>query len=224
MNEVRQVYERLIDAFGPQGWWPSDTSFETAVGAILTQGTAWTNAERAIDALRTAGVLTPEAVSAMAVSVLTELVRTAGFQVRKARTIRALAAASGGTEKGWAAFLALDEASLRKKLLAITGIGPETADAILLYAAERPTFVVDAYTTRLAVRHGLVQERARYEEVQRAFASSLPADAALLGEYHALIVRLGKEHCRRKPRCDGCPLEQMLSKDRRSGASRTSAR
>ncbi len=210
VNEFRRAYNLMLRAFGPQGWWPSETTFETALGAVLTQGTAWTNAERAVDILRGHDALTPEAISRMEGNELARLVRPAGFHTRKARTIKDLVSAVGGSGMGWRALLALDESSLRERLLSIHGVGPETADAIILYCAGLPVFVVDAYTRRFAVRHGLVREDARYEDIQRAFGSHLPADPDLLGEYHALIVELGKMYCGPVARCENCPLKALF--------------
>lgn len=209
-NRVEAAYASLLEAFGPQGWWPSDTSFETALGAILTQGTAWSNAERAIANLRAARVLTAEAMGVLDSSALESMVRPAGFYRRKTETIRGLTRMIGGTSDGWKTFLTRDTDEMRARLLALRGVGPETADAIILYAAERPVFVVDTYTRRFCARHSLSGEGASYDDVRRLFESSLPRRQPLYAEFHALLVRLGKDFCRRGPLCENCPLRRDL--------------
>jgi len=208
---IRGIYERLYERFGPQHWWPGDGRFEIIVGAILTQNTSWRNVERAIERLRHAEALSPQAMAAMPIERLAELIRPAGYYNLKARRLMALVdwlmdrfdGDLSGPE-------AMSTAALRQELLGIRGIGPETADSILLYAFDRPVFVVDAYTARVAVRHGLIDaDGADYAGLQAVFADALPADAALFNEYHALLVRLGKEYCKRRPRCGGCPLEDL---------------
>ena len=201
-----EVYRRLLRAYGPQGWWPAETPFEVMVGAVLTQATAWRNVERAIARLKAAGVLSHQGIAALPPKELEELVRPSGFFRQKARRLRALVKLvldHGDVE----ALLSLPPEELREKLLSVPGIGPETADSILLYAAGHPAFVVDAYTKRILHRLGLLpEEAAPYAEVQRMFQENLPQDPQLYGEYHALLVRHAKEHCRTRPRCDGCPL------------------
>lgn len=211
-NRVHEAYETLLRVFGRQNWWPSDGTFETAVGAVLTQGTAWTNARLAVANLRAVGALTPEGLSALSASEIESQIRPAGFQRRKAATLLALSAAAGGTSPGWDALLATDAGEARERLLGLSGIGPETADAILNYAACRPVFVVDEYTRRFATRHGLAEDGATYAELQLIFESSLPDDAELLSECHALIVQLGKTFCKTRPQCDICPLRGDLVK------------
>jgi endonuclease-3 related protein len=204
------IFRRLFDAFGPQGWWPAATPFEVAVGAILTQNTAWGNVERAIANLREAGALEARAMLALPPERLAALIRPAGyFRVKAVRLrsfLRWLAARHGGS------LAPLERGALaghRRELLAVHGVGPETADAILLYAAGRPVFVVDAYTRRVFSRHGLAPPGAGYAELQALFAARLPRRPRLFNEYHALIVRLGKEFCRpREPRCGACPLRR----------------
>jgi endonuclease-3 related protein len=205
---LRALYERLLKAFGPQGWWPGEGPFEIMVGAVLTQGTAWTNAARAIERLREAGVLAPEAMERTATTELSGLVRPAGFHRRKTRTLAALAADIARRDGGLRGYLNSPRDALRRRLLAIEGIGPETADAMMAYAARLPVFVVDAYTRRVAGRHGILAGTESYDDVQSLFERSLPRDARLMAELHALIVRVAKEHCTRtEPRCGGCPLE-----------------
>jgi len=209
---VQEVYQRLYDAFGPQHWWPGDTAFEIMVGAVLTQNTNWKNVERAIANLRQADLLEPKALYATPLEELEELIRPAGYYRIKARRLRNLLELvvkryGGSLEKMFAA----DPAALREQLLAVRGIGPETADSILLYAGGIPIFVIDAYTYRIFARHGWVEQDADYHRLQEYFHSQLPDDATMFNEYHALLVRLGKHYChKRRPRCPGCPLEELL--------------
>ncbi|MFZ5774116.1 MAG: endonuclease III domain-containing protein [Thermodesulfobacteriota bacterium] len=206
-NRIRDIYQALFDRFGPQHWWPGDTPFEVMVGAVLTQNTSWRNVSTAIDALRQRGLLSFEAMEAMPVEVLAELIRSSGYYNQKAKRLLGLLAAIRRESGDLDSFLALPLSDLREKLLAISGIGPETADSIILYAAGQPAFVVDAYTHRVLSRHGLVPEETTYHEIQDLFLSQLPLDASLFNEYHALLVRVGKEYCRKAaPLCDDCPL------------------
>lgn len=202
------IYRVLYAAFGPQGWWPGETPFEVMTGAILTQSTNWRNVEKAIANLRAARLLAPAAMRRASPERLAGLIRPAGYHRVKAGRLRHfldhLAARHGGSV---VRMLRAPAAALREELLAVKGIGPETADSILLYAAGRPAFVVDAYTRRIFSRHGMVGPAVAYEKLQQLFTRSLPADPRLFNEYHALLVRLGKEHCRsRSPRCADCPL------------------
>ena len=217
-----QVYDRLFAAYGPQGWWPGGHDpFEVIVGAILTQNTAWANVERALAALRTAGALSPERMSALGEPELAELVRPSGTFRVKARRLRAfldmLHARFGGD---LAALLALPADATRVTLLAVPGIGPETADAIALYAAGKPAFVIDAYTRRIVDRLGLAPEERSYGGYRSLFTSALAAEAALYSEYHALLVEHGKRRCTRNaPRCGGCPLADGCVYARSSAAA-----
>ncbi len=208
---LRAVFDALLARFGPQRWWPARGRFEMMAGAILTQNTAWTHVERAIANLRRAGVLTPRAMHRAPVRRLAGWIRPAGYFNVKARRLRALTgwlmAAWGGDLRR---MLREEPAALRSRLLAVHGVGPETADSILLYAAGRPFFVVDAYTRRLLHRHGWLAGRPSYDEVARVFTRRLPRDAALYNEFHALIVALGKHYCRARPRCEECPLRPFL--------------
>lgn len=204
-----EVYARLLAAYGPQGWWPGgDDPFEVIAGAILTQNTAWTNVERALANLRAADALSVRAMRELPPGELAALIRPSGTHGVKAARLRAFIAmldAECGGEL--AALLALPAGELRARLLATHGIGPETADAIALYAAGQPRFVVDAYARRIADRVGLVAAAPGYDGYAAMFAAGLPRDAALWGEYHALLVEHGKRRCtKRAPRCDGCPL------------------
>jgi len=212
MSNLLKAYERLLAAFGPQHWWPGESPFEIMVGAVLVQNTAWRNVERAIENLRDAGLMEPRAMVAISTDELAELIRPAGYYQVKARRLRnllqfLLEEYDGSLE----AMFDTDLATLRERLLAIHGIGPETADAILLYAGGLPTFVVDTYTHRVLARHGWVGYEADYHEIKDFFESALPADAKLYNEYHALMVRAGKEYCRKTaPKCDTCPLAELL--------------
>ncbi len=205
---LQELYERLYEAFGPQGWWPGDTPFEVAVGAILTQNTNWGNVARAIAALKDQGLLEPQALHEMPEAELARIIRPAGYYNVKARRLKNfLNFLADQYENSMARLAAADLAVLRPALLRIKGIGPETADSILLYALAKPTFVVDAYTFRILSRHDLIPQSCSYEELQSLFMEHLPAQVSLYQEYHALLVRLGKESCRPQPRCPACPVE-----------------
>jgi endonuclease-3 related protein len=212
MSTLLTAYERLHSAFGAQHWWPGDSPFEIMVGAVLVQNTAWRNVERAIANLRDAGVMDPRAMFELPVEELAELIRPAGYYQVKARRLRNLLTFIVGQYNGsLEAMFSTSVDSLREQLLSIHGIGPETADAILLYAGGLATFVVDAYTHRIMARHGWIGYEAGYHEIKEHFESALPADAALYNEYHALLVRAGKEFCKRSvAKCENCPLAELL--------------
>ncbi len=202
------VYDALYSAHGPQNWWPADSAFAVMVGAVLTQNTAWLNVERALLRLSERIPLTAEAILGLDEDVLAEAIRPAGYFNVKARRLRAFCAAyveQGGLE-GWSG---LDTTALRHRLLAINGVGPETADDMLLYAFERPVFVVDAYTRRLFSRLGHLTGDEGYETIRQAFERALGPATPLFNEYHALIVRHGKETCRARPRCAECCLAAL---------------
>lgn len=208
----RAVYARLLATLGPQHWWPADSPFEVMVGAVLTQNTAWGNVERAIDALKAADALSCRAILALPAHELAALIRPAGYFNLKARRLKALCdflARQGVAEHPAELARLAPLTRLRALLLEVHGVGEETADSILLYALGLPSFVVDAYTRRIFGRLGLVPERAAYREVQRLFQANLPAEVALFNEYHALIVLLGKDVCRPRPRCARCPLQAV---------------
>jgi len=208
------VYQRLFDALGPQQWWPGESPFEVMVGAVLVQNTSWKNVERAIDNLRRAELLEPHALYAVPVEELEELIRPAGYYRVKARRLHSLleffvTRYDGSLED----MVQMPAEQLRHELLAVHGIGPETADSILLYACELPVFVVDAYTHRIVTRHGWLDFDADYDTIQDYFQTGLPSDAVLMNEYHALLVRVGNRYCRKtNPKCDECPLRDMLPK------------
>jgi len=211
-EKIRAFYGAMLAAYGPQGWWPARTPFETIVGAILTQNTNWKNVERAVANLDREGLLAPEALDAADAARLGQVIRPAGyFRVKAKRLknfVRMLAEDFGGDLD---ALFALPTAALRETVLFVTGIGPETADSIVLYAAGRPVFVVDAYTARIFFRHGLIEAETTYEEIQDLAQSALAEDAKVFGEYHALLVAVGKRHCKKQaPLCEGCPLREFL--------------
>ena len=207
---LTEIYELLYEAFGPQHWWPGETPFEVITGAILTQNTSWTNVEKAIANLKSAGCLDAEALYRIELSRLAELIRPAGYYNIKAKRLKNFLEWLFDSYGGNLANLeTVATGRLREELLAIKGVGRETADSILLYALGRPVFVVDAYTARIAVRHGLIEPDADYEQLRELFESNLPQDTQLFNEYHALLVRAGKEFCKPKARCPGCPLEKL---------------
>ncbi|GAB4342487.1 MAG: endonuclease [Desulfobulbaceae bacterium] len=205
------LYEKMYRAFGPQHWWPGETQFEVMMGAVLTQNTNWGNVEKAIDNLRRAGFLSVERLAELEVDLLAEYIRPAGYFNVKAARLRNLLDLIIREYEGSLEKMGEEETGvLRQKLLAVKGVGQETADSILLYAFERPVFVVDAYTYRVLLRHDLIPEDFGYNDIQDLFMESLEPDVRLFNEYHALLVRVGKEFCRKSsPRCGGCPLEGM---------------
>ncbi len=208
---LHQLYEQLYEHFGPQQWWPGESPFEVMVGAVLTQNTSWKNVARAIENLRQAELLDPLSLYELDVEELAELIRPAGYFRLKARRLRNLLSLIVERYDGSLdAMFAVDLPTLREQLLSVNGIGPETADSILLYAAEKPTFVVDTYTHRVLSRHGLIEPEADYHRIQQFFHDELPTDVPLYNEFHALLVRVGNAHCRRTPKCEGCPLAHML--------------
>lgn len=210
---LREIYTRLNQHYGPTDWWPGDTPFEVAVGAVLTQNTAWTNVERAIANLKRARLLSPRKILTCEDGLLEEALRPSGYFRVKARRVRSFCRYLVDRYRGSMARMAarpLDE--LRPELLAVDGIGPETADDILLYACGKPVFVVDAYTRRILSRHGLCTPGIPYESLRALFEKHLEADLHLFQEYHGLIVFTGKDFCRRTPKCDRCPLAPLLKK------------
>ena len=209
-NTLAEIYDKLYGHFGPQHWWPGDTPFEIAVGAILTQNTNWSNVEKAIINLKKAKKLNSKALHAISREELASLIRPAGyFNIKAGRLKHFIDFLAGHYNGSMKKMRAEDTMSLRERLLNVKGIGPETADSILLYALEKPVFVIDAYTKRILSRHKLVSEKAAYHDLQDIFHENLLQDLKLFNEYHALIVMLGKEFCRPKPKCDGCPLQSL---------------
>jgi endonuclease III related protein len=209
-GRLLDIYDRLYTAYGPQHWWPGDSAFEVIAGAILTQSAAWTNVEQALGNLKAAGALSPEGVDDLAEADLARLIRPSGYHNAKARKLKAFVRLLD-VRYGYdlERMLAAPTEELREALLETHGIGPETADSILLYAAGRPAFVVDAYTRRTFSRLGFGPETDAYDGWQRLFFESLPAQAPLFNEYHALIVRHGKAACRKRPVCGECPLASI---------------
>lgn len=215
VHVLQQFHDALAEAYGPRGWWPGDSPTEVAIGAVLTQNTAWRNVERAIAALKAADCLHFGRIAGLSEEALGALIRPAGTYRVKARRLAALAAWVAGRGGTIEAALAGETGAVRASLLEVSGVGPETADAILLYAGGHAVFVVDAYARRVLVRHGLLRGGERYGEVQAAFERALPRDARLFNEYHALLVEVGKRHCRARARCAGCPLERWPHDERR---------
>ncbi|NPV06129.1 MAG: endonuclease III domain-containing protein [Syntrophaceae bacterium] len=212
------IYRALDRFFGPLHWWPGDTPFEVAVGAILTQNTNWANVEKAIGRIKAIGAMSPFSLYGLDPADLEELIRPSGYYRVKARRLRAFLEVLCGSFGGdLDAMLSGDLAEARRRLLAISGIGEETADSILLYAGGRPVFVVDAYTRRILERHGILKGRHSYGEIQRLFMQELPPDAGLYNQYHALIVEAGKRFCRREPLCGRCPLNGISERFGRAG-------
>jgi len=209
-QQLHEIYQRLLDAFGPQHWWPGETQFEIIVGAILTQNTSWTNVEKAIANLKTAGLLEPDKLHALDAAELEQLIRPAGyFRLKTKRLRNFLQWLVDNYQGNLETLAAIDTRRLREELLSISGIGPETADSILLYAFNHPVFVVDAYTARVAVRHALIEPDIDYEQLQYLFESNLEPDVALFNEFHALLVCVGKDFCKPKPKCQQCPLNPL---------------
>lgn len=211
-----EYYNTLFTYFGPQRWWPSKTPFEVIVGAILTQNTSWTNVEKAIANLRGASLLSPAAIEKVSLKKLERLVRPSGYFRQKAKKLKAfchfLRAEYRGSPKK---MFATPTILLRQKLLGVFGVGPETADSILLYAGGHAVFVVDAYTKRLLARHGWADEHAKYEDIRWTFERQFPGDAQRFSEFHALIVNTGKKFCRRsEPLCSACPLGRYREEGR----------
>jgi endonuclease III related protein len=209
-EQLKEIYDLLFERFGPQDWWPGDTPFEVIVGAILTQNTNWANVEKAITNIKNAGALSPDKLHRVDIKKLAELIRPAGYFNIKAKRLKNFLDwffenFSGKVEN----FENVRTPELREQLLSVKGIGPETADSILLYALNRPVFVVDAYTARICARHQLISEDADYHQIQEMFESNLACDIQLFNEYHALIVHLGKDFCKPTPKCEECPLNGL---------------
>ncbi len=208
---IRRFFRTLFSHYGPQHWWPGETTLEIVVGAILTQNTAWTNVEKAIARLKQAGALTVEAMEALPEPELAELIRPSVCYNQKAKKLKAFLAYLRARHCGSLdRMFRLPTARLRAELLEIPGIGEETADSILLYGGNHAIFVVDAYTRRIFGRHRLVNGAASYQDLQRLVHRAIAPDAAIYNEFHALLVEVGKRHCLRSAaRCAGCPLERF---------------
>ncbi len=210
---LMEIFQRLYKTYGPRHWWPGETPFEVMVGAILTQNTSWGNVEKAIQNLKAKKVLHVRGIHQLKKSQLASLIRSSGYFRIKADRLKTfvnflIEDYDGELKK----MMREGVETLRQKLLHLRGIGPETADSILLYGLKKPIFVVDAYTKRILSRHGILSEKATYEEVQRLFMDHLPHDERLFNEYHALLVHLGKTLCKKIPRCDRCPIKGIERK------------
>ncbi len=206
-NILLAIYHRLYKRYGPQHWWPGETPFEVMVGAILTQSAAWQNVEKAIDNLKAVDALSPMALRQLPIEEIARLIHPCGYFNTKAVKLKALVDwLSEICDDNLEKLFTTETGDLRKQLLAVHGIGPETADSILLYAANKPVFVIDAYTRRILTRLGLAPQKDTYDDYQQLFMQALPHDTQLFNEYHALLVRLGKTVCRRQPLCQKCCL------------------
>ncbi len=216
MKDIARFYELLFETFGDLNWWPAETVFEVMVGAILTQNTNWNNVEKAIKNLGEAGLLEPEAMFRADLAEIARHIKPSGYFNQKAIKLKRLvgwleSSVGGDLDK----LKDRPTESLRKELLSIKGIGAETADDILLYALERPVFVIDAYTYRIAVRHGWVPPETTYDELASLFIDNLPEDVGLFKNYHAAIVEIGKTYCKkRNPLCENCPGKKLLENGR----------
>jgi len=209
-DTLKQIYQLLFECFGPQHWWPGQSQFEIIVGAILTQNTNWGNVEKAIANLKDDGNLSPQKILDLDTEQLAQLIRPAGYYNIKAKRLKNFIHWFFDNYQGKLSKMEnVSTAQLREELLSVSGIGAETADSILLYALERGVFVVDAYTARVAVRHQLIEPEADYDGLQYLFSSNLEEDVQFFNEYHALLVRVGKEFCRPKARCENCPLNEL---------------
>ena len=218
-EQLKEIYDLLYKRFGPQDWWPGDTPFEVIVGAILTQNTNWTNVEKAITNIKNAGVLAPDKLHHLDITKLAQLIRPAGYFNIKAKRLKNFLDWFFDNYSGQLKNLEnIPTAELRQQLLSVKGIGPETADSILLYALNRLVFVVDAYTARICSHHHLIDEGAdlsvvsssnHYHQIQETLESNLASDIQLFNEYHALLVHLGKDFCKPKPKCEECPLNHL---------------
>ena len=214
---LMEAYRRLHERYGPQHWWPAETPLEVVLGAILTQAVAWTGVEKALANLRGAGLVSVRGLRACPEERLADLLRPSGYFNAKARKLKAFIDHLWDRYDGdLAALLSGDTGELRDELLSIHGIGDETADDILLYAANRPSFVIDSYTRRILGRMGLAPDRDRYGDYQRVFHEALPPDTALFNEYHALLDRHAKETCKKAPLCHGCCLRDLCAMGRAS--------
>ncbi|MDD5129748.1 MAG: endonuclease III domain-containing protein [Candidatus Omnitrophica bacterium] len=207
-RRLGNIFKRLYAVFGPQYWWPADSVFEVIVGAILTQNTSWSNVEKAILSLKAKKLLDASRLYKLPQGKLAGLIKSAGCYNVKAARIKNFLKFFFDYYAGKVKLISKQELkSLRAQLLSVKGIGPETADSILLYAFKKPVFVVDTYTKRILSRHGLVDAKAGYAQLQDIFMRNLSKNAGMFGEYHALLVKLGKDYCRKQnPKCEVCPL------------------
>jgi endonuclease-3 related protein len=211
-NTLMKIYRILYQAYGPRDWWPGETSFEVMVGAILTQNTSWRNVEKAIHKMKEEGILNPKRIHHLKKSELAPLIKSSGYYRIKADRLKSFVDFLFEEYNGNIKRMSKERlGELREKLLEVNGIGPETADSILLYGLKKPIFVVDAYTKRILSRHGVISEEASYGEVQKLFMDHLPLDEKLFNEYHALLVYLGKTVCKKVSKCELCPLRKAVN-------------
>ena len=211
-DKLNQIYLLLLKAYGPQNWWPAESPLEVMVGAILTQNTNWQGVEKAIANLKKHGLLSLDKLHHRSTEEIAEFIKPAGyFNLKASRLKNLIVMVAEVFGADLEAMGQMDTGQLRQELLSVNGVGPETADSILLYAFHRPIFVVDTYTYRVTSRHGLIEEEVNYQTLQDLFMEHLPLDVGMFNEYHALLVRVGKLHCKRKARCQGCPLEPLLA-------------
>jgi endonuclease-3 related protein len=210
-NNYLGAYQLLYAHFGPQGWWPGDTPFEVMVGAVLTQNTSWSNVKKAIDNLKEAELLNYHFLSQLSAEEIAQFIRPSGYYNLKAGRLKNLLDMIAETYEGELDFFLEDNmTTARENLLGVKGVGPETADSILLYACGHPAFVIDMYTHRAFSRHNMVEEETDYETMQAVFMDHLPADVELYNEFHALIVRVAVTYCKKtNPKCDACPLRGL---------------
>lgn len=215
-HTLESVYKKLYASFGPQHWWPAQTRFEVMVGAILTQNTNWLNVEKAIGNIKKDNLLDPHRLYRIPRRKLASLIRPSGYYNIKVLRLREFLKFLIGSYGASLKEMSLaDTLTLRGQLLGVKGIGPETADSMLLYALDKPVFVVDAYTKRILARHSFIKEDASYDAIQNLFMKRLKNEVKLFNEYHALLVRLGKEFClKNKPKCGVCPLSYVKNKSR----------
>lgn len=210
IEKIHSVYQILLDNYGKQNWWPAETKFEVVLGAILTQNTAWTNVERAIKKLKETALLDPEMLNKTKSEIIENLIKPSGFFRQKTKKIKNFLRFFINYDFSFEKLS--KEKNLREKLLKINGIGPETADSILLYALELPYFVIDSYTKRLSFRLGIINNnQIKYEDLQSIFESTLPKDVEIYKEYHALIVEHSKKHCKKTPVCLDCPISSLCN-------------
>ncbi|MCJ7686155.1 MAG: endonuclease III domain-containing protein [Desulfobacteraceae bacterium] len=213
-QRLMEMFDLLLAHFGPQNWWPAKTELEVMIGAILTQNTNWTNVEKAISNLKNKDLVSLDSLVSLSVEDLAKVIQPAGYYNIKAKRLKNLINFIFDQYDGDLAGLLQEETDrLREGLLSVNGVGPETADSIILYAAKRPLFVVDAYTHRILNRHAMVGEDVTYYDLQGLFMDHLLEDAPLFNEFHALIVLAGKNYCRKNPRCEDCPLNQWGLQD-----------
>lgn len=207
-QKLDEMFNLMFNHFGPQNWWPAESELEMMVGAVLTQNTAWKNVDRAIDNLKKENLFSIDRLISLSLPELAEKIRPAGyFNIKAGRLMNMIHFIVERYNGDIVSLLSEETMELRKGLLSVKGIGPETADSIVLYAAQRPVFVIDTYTHRILTRHGFVDEQSNYYDLQELFMDNLPDDVKFFNEFHALIVMTGKNYCRKKPMCNKCPLE-----------------